>query len=82
MNLFLGTCYGQIKKGWWAGSLIVSEFKTTNALECGRKCCTNKDCKLWVWRMTDKMCHLKKDDNLILHTDPNHLTAKRNTGST
>ena len=81
-NLFSGTCYGRIKKGWWAGSLIVNEFKTVSELECGRKCCDNKDCKLWVWRTSDKMCHLKKDDHLKWHTASNHFTAKRNDGKT
>ena len=68
-------------KGWWKGT-TVNQSKTSNELECGGKCCVNQDCKLWVWRKTDKTCFLKKDDNLEWTPDSNHFSATRKDGNT
>ena len=67
--------------GWWEGTQL-KQFISSNELECGGKCCDNKNCKLWIWRKSDKNCIFKKDDNLKWHPASNHFAAKRNNSNT
>ena len=78
VKIFSGICYGDVKKGWWEGTKIVSDFTTQNELECGIRCCLHEACKLWVWRIPDKMCQLKKDDNITWYSASDHYAAMRN----
>ena len=81
IQLATRNCYGSIRNGgWWSGTHVVPEFTTQNGSECGSRCCENVDCKLWVWRSRDKMCHLKSDNSMRWHSSPNHFTAIKKNG--
>ena len=71
-------CYDNIEDGWYEGE-IIRNYVTRNKEECGNSCCENIDCAVWVWRVFDWACHLKKGDNLIHHADSGHWTAKKGT---
>jgi len=78
-KLTLDLCYGTIEEGWYSGS-IVQSFKQPNALQCGKSCCENENCKIWMWRSSDNACHLKSGDDPTWNAADGHWTAKRNFG--
>ena len=71
-----------MQNGWWSGRLVVPELKTSNPHECGMRCCSEKACKLWIWRTPDKICHLKSYNDLKWHPASNHFAAFKIEGKT
>jgi len=72
-------CYGEILNGAWGGTQVSGSGSTTsNAEECGMQCCSNNECKLWVWGSHNKICHLKKDNDLRWYPDGRYFAAKKN----
>merc|ERR1719483_739834 len=77
------------ERGYYDGT-IISATIVKDASVCKEKCCSNPDCKLWVFRHTDNAsifpheesnCHLKDDDNLAFYQHSGHQTQRKMTGN-
>jgi len=77
--------FGKEERGYYDGT-IISATIVNDASACQAKCCSNSDCKLWVFRHTGKAsifpdemtnCHLKDDDELVFYKHSGHQTQRK-----
>ena len=77
----LDTCTWVIKDGGWYGGTEVLRKGTSNKNVCAASCCKNPLCVTWTWRNSDKMCILKRGDDLWFATSKGHYTSIKMPGA-
>jgi len=72
-------CTSRNKRTGYYDGAIRFERRVGNAHQCEKLCCENVECKLWVFRSRDSMCHLKDNNDLRFHSANGHVTSLKET---
>ena len=64
------------RDGHYSGTQL-SAILVSDSDRCENLCCENPECKLWVFRKRDSICHQKSDDNLVFNSNQGHISARK-----